>query len=113
MKKIEIITRPEKLGGIKNILLTHDCEGLTVLSVMGSGKQRGYIDEMHFSGEDINLLPKILIFTVVEDDKCDGILADIATIIGTGKTGDGKVFITDIEDAMRIRTSERGLDAIN
>ena len=113
MKKIEIITRPEKLEGIKAILLSHGCEGLTVLSVMGSGRQRGYISEMHFTGSDINLLPKILVFTVVEDDKYEDILADIATSISTGKTGDGKVFVTDIADAMRIRTNERGESALN
>lgn len=112
MKKIEIITRPEKLSGIKEILLGHECEGMTVLSVMGCGKQRGYISEMHLTSEEINLLPKILVFTVVEDDKCEDILADINSIISTGKTGDGKVFITNIDDAMRVRTNERGVDAL-
>ena len=108
MKKIEIITRPEKLSGIKAILLGHECDGMTVMSVMGCGKERGYISEMHFTSDDINLLPKIMIFTVVEDAKCEDILADINSAISTGKTGDGKVFVTDISDAMRIRTNERG-----
>lgn len=112
MKKIEIITRPEKLSGIKQILVSHECEGMTVTSVMGCGKQRGYIPEMHFSGEDVNLLPKVMIFTVVEDEKCADILDDIQTTIESGKTGDGKVFVTDIADAMRIRTNERGVDAL-
>lgn len=112
MKQIQIITRPEKLQGIKEILLTHESEGMTVLSVMGSGKQHGYISEMHFTGEDINLLPKIMVITVVEDDKYEDILNDIATSIGTGKTGDGKVFVTEVVNAMRIRTNERGLDAL-
>lgn len=67
----------------------------------------------NFTGEDINLLPKIMVFVVVEDEQTEEILADISTAVGTGKNGDGKVFVTDIIDAMRIRTNERGSDAIN
>ena len=113
MKRIDVVTRPEKLVGLKEIFATHNCQGMTVSSVMGCGRQRGYLPEMNFTGDDINLLPKILVFAVVEDEKVDELLSDIATAIGTGTNGDGKVFITDVLDAMRIRTSERGLDAIN
>ena len=67
---------------------------------------------MNFTGDDINLLPKIMVFVVVEDDQIEEILADIATAIGTGKNGDGKVFVTEVLDAMRIRTNERGDDAL-
>jgi nitrogen regulatory protein P-II 1 len=112
MKRIDVVTRPEKLVGVKEIFAAHNCQGMTVLSVMGCGRQHGYLPEMNFTGDDINLLPKILIFAVVEDDAVDELLADIATAIGTGTNGDGKVFITDVLDAMRIRTSERGIDAI-
>lgn len=113
MKKIEVITRPEKLVGLKEVLANHDCQGMTVNSVMGCGRQKGYLPEMNFTGEDINLLPKISAFVVVDDEKTEEILADIATAIGTGKNGDGKVFVTDVVDVMRIRTNERGSDAIN
>lgn len=65
-----------------------------------------------FTGDDINLLPKIMVFVVMEDDQIEEILADIATAIGTGKNGDGKVFVTEVLDAMRIRTNERGDDAL-
>ena len=58
------------------------------------------------------MLPKIMVFVVVEDDQIEEILADIATAIGTGKNGDGKVFVTEVLDAMRIRTNERGDDAL-
>lgn len=68
--------------------------------------------QMNFTGDDINLLPKIMVFVVVEDDQIEEILADIATAIGTGKNGDGKVFVTEVLDAMRIRTNERGDDAL-
>ena len=67
---------------------------------------------MNFTGDDINLLPKILVFAVVEDSQTEEILADISTAVGTGKNGDGKVFVTDVLDAMRIRTNERGKDAL-
>ena len=106
MKKIEVITRPEKLVGLKEIFATHNCQGMTCLSVMGCGRQK------NFTGDDINLLPKIMVFVVVEDDQIEEILADIATAIGTGKNGDGKVFVTEVLDAMRIRTNERGDDAL-
>ena len=56
MKKIEIITRPEKLVGLKEVLAGHNCQGMTVMSVMGCGRQKGYLPEMNFTGEDINLL---------------------------------------------------------
>ena len=112
MKKIEVITRPEKLTGLKEILASHNCQGMTCMSVMGCGRQRGYLPEMHFAGDDINLLPKIMVFVVCHDEQLDDILADITTAIGTGKNGDGKVFVTDIYEAMRIRTNERGDDAL-
>ncbi len=113
MKKIEIITRPEKLVGLKNVLADHNCQGMTVYSVMGCGSQKGYLPEMNFTGEDINLLPKILAFVVVEDDMVEDILADISAAIGTGKNGDGKVFVTDVVEVVRVRTNERGSAALD
>ena len=112
MKKIEVITRPEKLVGLKEVLAGHNCQGMTVTSVMGCGRQKGYLPEMNFTGDDINLLPKIMAFVVVEDDQIEDFLADISTAVGTGKNGDGKVFVTEVLDVMRIRTNERGVDAI-
>ena len=102
MKRIEIITRPEKLVGLKEVLVVHNCQGMTVQSVMGCGRQKGYI----------NLLPKILVFAVIEDEQLEEILADITSAISTGKNGDGKVFVYDVYEAMRIRTSERGSNAL-
>lgn len=112
MKKIEIITRPEKLIGLKEVLASHSCFGMTVSSVMGCGRQKGYIPEMNFTGDDINLLPKIMVFVVVEDDIVEDILADITSTIGTGRNGDGKIFVTDVVEAVRIRTNERDHDAL-
>lgn len=64
MKKIEVITRPEKLVGLKEIFATHNCQGMTCLSVMGCGRQKGYLPEMNFTGDDINLLPKIMVLSL-------------------------------------------------
>lgn len=112
MKKIEIITRPEKLTGLKEILVVHNCQGMTVYSAMGCGRQKGYIPELNITAEEINLLPKIVVFAVVEDEQLEEILADITSAIGTGKNGDGKVFVYEVYEAMRIRTSERGSSAL-
>lgn len=112
MKKIEIITRPEKLLPLKETLTIHNCQGMTVFSVMGCGRQKGYIPELNVTGEDINLLPKIMVLTVVEDNMLEEILADVTETIGTGKTGDGKIFIYDVFDVVRIRTNERGNSAL-
>ena len=112
MKRIEIITRSEKLVGLKEVLVVHNCQGMTVQSVMGCGRQKGYIPELNITGDDINLLPKILVFAVIEDEQLEEILADITSAISTGKNGDGKVFVYDVYEAMRIRTSERGSNAL-
>ena len=112
MKKIEVITRPEKLIPLKEKLAVHNCQGMTVYSVMGCGRQKGYIPELNVTSEDINLLPKILVFAVVEDTALEDILADVVETIGTGKNGDGKIFVYDVFDAVRIRTSERGNGAL-
>lgn len=109
MKKLEIITRPEKLEIIKKILAKHEYIGMTVTAVMGCGHQKGVIKEfegMHFS--DINLLPKISVMSVVLDEDLEDILTDIHTSVATGSVGDGRVFISDVTDVMRIRTGERG-----
>jgi nitrogen regulatory protein P-II 1 len=113
MKKLEIITRPEKLVVLKKIFTEHRCNGMTVSSVMGCGRQKGYLPEMSVTADSISLLPKILVFVVVRDDQLEEILADIATNLSTGKNGDGKVFVTEIIDVMRIRTNDRGSNALD
>ena len=113
MKKIEIVTRPEKLVGLKEVLALHNCQGMTVYSVMGCGRQNGYLPEMNFTGDDINLLPKIMAIVVVEDDVVEDLLTDVSAAVVTGKSGDGKIFVTDVLKAVRIRTNERDTDAIS
>ncbi len=112
MKKIEIFTRPEKLEGIKELLTVHNSHGMSTFTVMGCGKQRGYVSEMNLPELSINLLPKLCIISVIEDENLDELLNDIYSIMGSGAAGDGKVFVYDVYEAMRIRTGERGSDAL-
>lgn len=110
MKKLEIIIRPENLEDIKNIVNDHTVGGMTVASVMGCGQQRGDLHS-EFKGlkvMNINLLPKIMVIAVLQDDKVEEVLGMIQEKISSGRVGDGKVFVYDVVDAMRIRTGERG-----
>jgi len=108
MKKIEIIIRPEKLDTLKKILARNEYSGLTVMTAMGCGHQKGFVKEFEELGLDANLLPKLYVMTVVWEEDLEEILAEIHDKLSTGNVGDGKVFISDMEDVMRIRTGERG-----
>ncbi len=112
MKKLEIITRPEKLEDLKFVLADHHSHGLTVTKVMGSGNQKGYVPELASLEMSINLLPKIYVMAVVNDNDYEEILTKICEIISTGNVGDGKVFVSEMVEAMRIRTGDRGNKAL-
>lgn len=108
MKKIELIIRPEKLEPLKKILSKNEYSGLTVMSAMGCGHQKGYSEEFKKLGMEINLLPKLYVMTVILDEDLDDILTEICEKLSTGQVGDGKIFITNVDDVMRIRTGEHG-----
>lgn len=112
MKKLEIITRPEKIEEINDILLRNSSGGVTVFNVMGCGNQKGVVSISYNSEININLIPKIQINAIIEDSILDEVLGEIKDRLSTGVFGDGKVFIYDVYDAMRIRTGERGEKAI-
>ncbi len=112
MKKIEVIVRPDKLDGLKELLTEHKCQGMTVFYVLGCGRQMGFVSEMAIPGAKVNLIPKVYVMTVLEDEKLEEVLHDICAVIGTGTAGDGKVFVSNIEEVLRIRTGERGITAI-
>ncbi|MDR3113661.1 MAG: P-II family nitrogen regulator [Endomicrobium sp.] len=120
MKKLEIIIRPDKLEVLKTILNNHAIGGITVTSVMGCGKQKGGLVSgglKSFKAKGLkiagmNLLPKIHAFAVVDDKEVNDILTLIYEKISSGKVGDGKVFVLPVDEAMRIRTGERGAKAI-
>lgn len=112
MKRVEAIIRPSKLEDIKEALINSNIKGVTINQVMGCGQQRGW-KEYHRGTEIItNVLPKIEVKIVVEDDKVEEVIDLITSIARTGEVGDGKIFIVDIEDCIRIRTGERGNSAL-
>lgn len=112
MKKLEIIIRPEMLEKLKEILNIHNAGGMTVMSVMGCGNQKGDISEYKGMRLNMNLIPKIMAVVIVKDDVVNDILTEIHEKISSGKVGDGKVFVYDAQEIMRIRTGERGAEAI-
>ncbi len=112
MKKLEIIIQPDKLEVLKKILDDCGCGGMTIMAVMGCGKQKGNLSEIKGLKVNINLLPKIQVNAVIQNEILDSVLLQIKEQIATGHVGDGKVFIYDVEDAMRIRTGERGAKVV-
>jgi len=112
MKKIEAIIRAEKLGDVKNALESRGFYGMTVTDVRGRGRQKGI--QIQFKGRtmELDLLPKVKIELVVKDEDVEEIVNVITSFARTGNVGDGKIFIIPVEDAIRIRTGERGEKAL-
>ncbi len=112
MKKVEAIIRPGKLEEIKEALNKYNVNGLTISQVMGCGLQKGRKE--YFRGNEVtmNLLPKIKIETVIRDEQLEEVIGIISKEARTGEVGDGKIFIYDVADTLRIRTGERGNAAI-
>jgi len=112
MKKIEAIIRPFKLEEVKEALVEEGIRGLTISEVRGYGRQKGHTETYRGSEYRIEFVPKIKIEIVVEDSKAEKIIDAILRTAKTGQVGDGKIFITNIEDAIRIRTDESGKQAL-
>lgn len=112
MKKLEIIIKPERLEDLKRILNELHANGLMITNIMGYGKQKGYVQIYRGTENHVNLLPKVKVETVVATDVSEKIVERVVKEITTGNYGDGKIFIYDVEDVIRIRTGERGNDAI-
>ena len=112
MKKLEIIIKPERLDDIKAILDTCKATGLMISNIMGYGSQKGQKQIYRGNEYNVNLVPKVKVETVVGDDIADMIVDKVIEEINTGTYGDGKIFIYDVADAVRIRTGERGNDAL-
>lgn len=112
MKKIEAIIRPGKLEEIKEALNKYNIHGLTISQVMGCGLQKGRKEFYRGTEVTLNLLPKIKIEIVAKDNNVDEIIKLISEEAKTGEVGDGKIFVYNIEDVVRIRTGERGETAI-
>jgi len=112
MKKIEAIIKPFKLEEVKDALGEIGIEGMTVTEVKGFGRQRGHTEIYRGSEYTVDFLPKIKVELVISDDLLDSAVATIVRAAKTGKIGDGKVFISCVEEAVRIRTEEKGLAAV-
>ena len=112
MKKIEAIIKPFKLEEVKDALGEIGIEGMTVSEVKGFGRQKGHTEIYRGSEYTVDFLPKIKVELVVGDAQADSAVATIVKSAKTGKIGDGKVFVSSIEQAVRIRTDEKGEQAI-
>lgn len=112
MKKLEIIIKPERLEELKKILTQCNANGLMISNIMGYGNQKGYVQIYRGTETHVNLLPKLKVETVVPEKTAEEIVARVVKEINTGNYGDGKIFIYEVEDAVRIRTGERGNDAL-
>ena len=108
MKKIEAIIKPFKLEEVKDALGEVGVEGLTVSEVKGFGRQKGHTEIYRGSEYTVDFLPKIKIEIVVPDDRAEHAITAVAHSARTGKIGDGKIFVSSIEQAVRIRTDETG-----
>ena len=108
MKKIEVIIKPFKLEEVKDALGEIGIDGMTVYEAKGFGRQKGHIEIFRGSEYTVDLLPKIKLEIVVANEKVEQAVTVIIKSARTGKIGDGKVFISAIEDAIRIRTEEKG-----
>lgn len=112
MKKLEIIIKPEKLEDLKEVLDTEEVNGLNIVNIMGYGNQKGVVKKYRGAEYRVNLLPKIKVETVVAKEHADRLIDKIVKEINTGNIGDGKIFVYDVADAVRIRTGERGTKAL-
>ena len=112
MKKIEAIIRTERLQNVQDALDELGVSGLTVSEVMGCGRQKGYTEQYRGARANISLLPKLKVESVVSAEVVDKAVDAIVGGAYTGETGDGRVFVYDVEQAVRIRTGERGPDTV-
>ena len=112
MKKVEAVIKPFKLEEVKDALAEIGIEGMTVTEVKGFGRQKGHTEIYRGSEYTVDFLPKIKLDIVVGDDNVEAATKAIISAAKTGKIGDGKVFISQVEEAIRIRTDEKGNEAL-
>jgi nitrogen regulatory protein PII len=112
MKLVMAMAKPFALDPIRTALEELGVEGMTVSEVRGYGRQKGHTEIYRGAEYSVSFLPKVKIEVVVEDSRLDAVIAAIVQVANTGKIGDGKIFVLDVLDAVRIRTGERGAAAI-
>jgi len=113
VKKIEAIIKPFKTEAVKDALAAVGIEGMTLSEVRGFGRQKGHSEIYRGSEYTVDFLPKVKFEIVVPDDRAQPVVEAILRSARTGKIGDGKVFVADVEQAVRIRTDERGAEALS
>ena len=112
MKRIEAIIRHFKLEEVKNALSEQGVAGMTITEVRGFGRQKGHTEMYRGTEYEVDLLPKIKIEVVVSEDRCKSVIETMIGAARTGQVGDGKIFVSDLSEAVRIRTGESGPEAI-
>lgn len=112
MKKIEAIVRHHRLEDIKNALVALGFSGMTVTEVRGFGRQKGHTEMYRGTEYNVDFVPKIKLEVVVDDDDSQRVVDSIVKTAQTGQIGDGKIFVSDLSEAVRIRTAESGVAAI-
>jgi nitrogen regulatory protein P-II 1 len=112
MKMVEAIVKPFKLEEVKEALTKAGIQGMTVEEVKGFGRQKGHTELYRGAEYSVDFLPKVKIEILVPDDKAASVVQVITDAARTGKIGDGKIFVSSVEDVVRIRTGEKGEDAI-
>ena len=113
MKKVEAIVRHFKLEEVKNALTEHGVQGMTVSEVRGFGRQKGHTEMYRGTEYAVDFVPKVKIEVVCADDATKNVVDTILKSAQTGQIGDGKIFVTDLADSIRIRTGETGEDALS
>jgi len=112
MKKIEAVIKPFKLDEVKEALQEVGVQGLTVIEAKGFGRQKGHTELYRGAEYVVDFLPKVMVIIVVEDNMVERVIEAITNAARTGRIGDGKIFVTPVEQAIRIRTGEKGSAAI-
>src|SRR4051812_49346986 len=112
MKKIEAIVRPSKLDEVKEALSAAGVSGMMVTDVRGFGRQKGHTELYRGAEYVVDFVPKVRLEVVVEDSLVERVVEAIASAAHSGRIGDGKIFVSHVEEAIRIRTGERGSDAV-
>ena len=112
MKLVTAIVKPFKLDDVKSALETYGIQGLTVSEVNGYGRQKGHTEVYRGAEYTVDFVPKVRVEIVVDDSDVSGVVAVVVKAAATGQIGDGKVWVTPVEDIVRVRTGERGADAL-
>ena len=112
MKKVEAIVSNSKLEEVRALLGRVGIEGMTITDVRGYGLQKGHTELYRGAEHEVHLVPRVKVEIVVEDGRVPALLEELVRATRTGRIGDGKIFVTPVDDAVRIRTSERGRDAL-